>query len=408
MLLNYQFANFCSFEDETTFSMKPGRLMDRFEDNIVRFENGAKALKSAVIVGENAGGKTNFIQSIQFLQSLFNTNDPVSSVKKLVNFNARIQENTRQSFDIEVVIPNAEGEQTLYRYTLDMDEDLILEESLSYKQRYAGEYKEIFFVAYQKGKISYDNSTKQVNATCHGRFNEGLLEREIYERAITGAQGLAVTSLALIEPEVIRPFVRWFTDTLLVESPAYGSIDMYKGLKREEQDLDILRQDSFLEIFSLIDETITGIEIDEDAPYKDSIIIRDTCDNQCMRTELKEESSGIREYFAWALQIWKVVYEDKVLFADEVDRVLNPILAQKIVAYVHGTEHRGQFVFTTHNILHLNTIDFMKQQLWFVVKHRKNLNSEMYSLADFPEFRYDKVNIYDWYLKGILGGAVND
>lgn len=408
MLLNYQFANFCSFEDETAFSMKPGRLMDRFEDNMVRFENGAKVLKSAVIVGENAGGKTNFIQSIQFLQSLFNTNDPVSSVKKLVNFNARIQENTRQSFAIEVVIPDAKGEQTIYRYTLDMDEDLVLEESLSYKQRYAGEYREAFSVTYRKEEISRNSGIKEVNASYHGRFDKGLLEQEIFGRAITGAQGLAVTSLALIEPKVVRPFVNWFTDTLLVESPAYGSIDMYKGLKREERDIDILRQDSFLEIFSLIDETITGIEIDEDAPYKDSIIIRDTCDNQCMRTELKEESSGIREYFAWALQIWKVVYEDKVLFADEVDRVLNPILAQKIVAYVHGTEHRGQFIFTTHNILHLNTIDFMKQQLWFVAKHRKNLNSEMYSLADFPEFRYDKVNIYDWYLKGILGGAVND
>ena len=54
------------------------------------------------------------------------------------------------------------------------------------------------------------------------------------------------------------------------------------------------------------------------------------------------------------MQIFRVVYENRVVFADEMDRVLNPILSDRVVAFVNGAEHRGQFIFSTHNVLHLN------------------------------------------------------
>ena len=35
-----------------------------------------------------------------------------------------------------------------------------------------------------------------------------------------------------------------------------------------------------------------------------------------------------------------------------MDRVLNPILSDRVVAFVNGAEHHGQFIFSTHNVLH--------------------------------------------------------
>lgn len=76
MLIYYRFNNFCSFNCESEFSMSApaGKVKKRFPDNYVETAEGFDLLKSAVIVGENAGGKSNFINSIKYLKSLFITN----------------------------------------------------------------------------------------------------------------------------------------------------------------------------------------------------------------------------------------------------------------------------------------------------------------------------------------------
>lgn len=117
------------------------------------------------------------------------------------------------------------------------------------------------------------------------------------------------------------------------------------------------------------------------------------------------DSTGVREFFAWAVHIFRVVYENKVVFADEMDRVLNPILSDRVIAFVNGAEHNGQFIFSTHNVLHLDLKTYMKEQIYFVTKNREQLTSEMYSLSDFPEVRYETTKIYEFYMKGILGGT---
>ena len=53
-------------------------------------------------------------------------------------------------------------------------------------------------------------------------------------------------------------------------------------------------------------------------------------------------------------RFFRVVYENKMVFADEVDRVLNPILAERMIAFINGKDHKGQFVFSSHNVLHLD------------------------------------------------------
>ena len=67
--------------------------------------------------------------------------------------------------------------------------------------------------------------------------------------------------------------------------------------------------------------------------------------------------------------------------------------------------HLGQFIFSTHNVFHLELKTFMKEQIYFVTKIRDSLNSELYSLSDFPEVRYETTKIYEFYMKGILGGT---
>ena len=90
-------------------------------------------------------------------------------------------------------------------------------------------------------------------------------------------------------------------------------------------------------------------------------------------------------------------------------RLLNPILADKIISLIHGSEHKGQFILTTHNVLHWNLETYMKEQIFFVTKNVETLQSEIYSLAEFTDVEYNAgVNLYEVYLRGVLGGTLSE
>ena len=49
----------------------------------------------------------------------------------------------------------------------------------------------------------------------------------------------------------------------------------------------------------------------------------------------------------------------------------------------------------------------MKEQIYFVTKDLDTLHSELYSLADFSDIDYDsEFNLYEFYLRGVLGGTI--
>ena len=158
----------------------------------------------------------------------------------------------------------------------------------------------------------------------------------------------------------------------------------------------------------MIDYSICGLQVNEENPYTKSIILRKDKNGIVFQRELQMDSTGVREFLIWAIEIFRVVYEDRIVFADEMDRVLNPVLSDRVVSFITGSEHKGQFVFSTHNVLHLDLKTYMKEQIYFVTKDRDSLTSELYSLADFPEVRYETTKIYEFYMKGILGGIASE
>lgn len=118
----------------------------------------------------------------------------------------------------------------------------------------------------------------------------------------------------------------------------------------------------------MVDYSICGIEIDDEKLFSMTKIIRKIKDGNILSRELRRDSGGVGEFFAWSVQIFRVVYENKVVFADEVDRVLNPILAERMIAFINGKDHKGQFVFSSHTVLHLDLKNYMKEQIYFVTK----------------------------------------
>lgn len=378
MLIYYRFNNFCSFHGENEFSLEVplGKVRRRYEDSFVAFDDGFDVFKTALIVGENAGGKTNFIESLRFLKSLFLNNREIKAFQFYLN-ESYIDEHKSQDFEIALRAKN----QKVYIYHLTIDEEGILNESLKViKKRKA------------KSKTLFEYKNNQFETSSKIKVKHLLKER---------GMGLFISKLALLNDEDAMNVVDWMNDVLLVETFKNDVSDLY----RKEADLKVLKDDRYLEIFQLADESIQKIIINEENPYTKTIIVRQDHNGKLLYRELQNDSSGLKEYFVWSIYIYRVIYENRVVFLDEMDRVLNPVLANRIISFIHGTSHNGQFIFTSHNILHLDLRTYMKEQLYFITKKQDQLVSELYSLKDFPELRYETAKVYELYLKGMLGGT---
>ncbi len=389
MLIYYRFNNFCSFNCESEFSMSAptGKVKKRFPGNYVETAEGFDLLKSAVIVGENAGGKSNFINSLKYLRSLFVTNSQVKSVRPYVNAaSLNDEKNPVQKF--ELCFRSDNGKVYVYHLHLN-DSGIVHEELQTLKKKNAA-------------ALCLFKAEKQKDGDWFVSANANDLSRRADKFLSGDSIGLLVSKFALLGDRDALAVVEWMTEKLYPESL---TSDMTGDVIRQDEDIHILEDEKYLEIFRMVDYSICGIELDKEKPYSKTIIIRKGENGKCFRRELQIDSTGVREFFAWAVHIFRVVYENKVVFADEMDRVLNPILSDRVIAFVNGAEHNGQFIFSTHNVLHLDLKTYMKEQIYFVTKNRKQLTSEMYSLSDFPEVRYETTRIYEFYMKGILGGT---
>lgn len=388
MLIGFTFNNFCSFNIESEFSMEAptGKVKARFPDNYTSTDAEYDLLKTAVIVGENAGGKSNFIGSIKFLKSLVDVNSQVQSVGAYVNATSALTEkNPAQKFEITFISSSGQ----VYRYSLAIDRSGIIREALYKQSKRRAAFSCLFWV--------------ERNNTGKYERKEGKAgELVAVLKNSNNSYGLFVSKLALLGNMDAIQTVRWFKEVLL---PGAVPEDRENDPAGRDEDIKVMKDPRFLEIFKMVDYSICSIEVDNDKPYGKSLIIRKDADGNEIRRELQQDSTGVREFFAWAVQIFRVVYENRAVFADEMDRVLNPILSDRVVAFINGAEHHGQFIFSTHNILHLNLRTYMKEQIYFVTKSKDSLTSELYSLADFPEVRYETAKVYEFYMKGILGGT---
>ncbi len=420
MVLNYKFENVTSFRECAEFSMTAPKtkVKNRFPNHYVSDGQGCDILKTAVIVGENAGGKSNFVESMDYLKYFFRENGKVNSYRNMIHINSILDKcfkngDTCQSFELEIWM----NQESFYLYHLEIDFVGIVKEELKFKTQYRHRYQSVLEVFRKECSLECEredykcSGINQCGTRAEAKYNlnipgfepemEKLLKRTAGNQPGTG---LYITKLAVLGNEHAVKFTEWMKDSLCPETNTIN-YDLYKSMRNEEADFRILHDSRFLEIFRMIDSSIDSIKLDEEHPFTKTVIVRKKRDGGRFSRELGKDSSGVREFFAWAVQIFKVVYENKIIFADEMDRVLNPVLSDRVIAFINGKQHCGQFIFTTHNVLHLDLKNYMKEQIYFITKDVESLESELYSLADFPEVRYETTKIYEFYMKGILGGT---
>jgi AAA15 family ATPase/GTPase len=108
-------------------------------------------------------------------------------------------------------------------------------------------------------------------------------------------------------------------------------------------------------------------------------------------------------FFAFAGPWLDIMAKGRVLFIDELDTSLHPLLVRFLIENFHNGKtnlHNAQLIFTTHDTSLLDAELFRRDQIWFMEKEKSNATT-MYPLSDFRARK--KEAIEKRYLQGRYG-----
>ena len=100
MLIEFSIENFLSFKDSTTLSMVAAKSFKEHPDtHVIESGSNFKLLKSAVIYGNNASGKSNLLEAMGFMKQTI-----------LNSFRDALLENNEKKFPLEKFALNTRTE----------------------------------------------------------------------------------------------------------------------------------------------------------------------------------------------------------------------------------------------------------------------------------------------------------
>ena len=419
MLLQFSVENYLSFKDETVLSFVGNKTTKEHEKENVIQKNGLKILKSTVIYGANASGKSNLFSAIGYMKKVIlnSFKDAISEKSSLLKNRAfQLNKNTKNesSFFEVVFIQN----DTQYRYGFEINKGEIEAEWLYYVPS-----------KIETALFTRENQNIDINGS---KFKEGIkLENK------TRKNVLFLSVCAQFNGEVSNSIITWFKDINIIsgiEDKSFGGYTTNKIKKDEKFRKWVNKFIDFLEItkLSVEEEDIININIDElDIPdekkeIKDFLVaIHNLQKKQKTKSTLKSwhkvfddnkilvdtvafdfymESKGTQKLIYLLGPIYDSLKNGKILLIDELDSRLHSILTRNLLKIFHnGNKSNAQFVFALHDPTSMENDCFRRDQIYLIEKDQYGASS-LYSLLEYKKVRNDE-KFSKNYLKGKYGAV---
>ena len=381
MLIEFRIKNFRSIRDEVTLSMLASEEKGFESSNLVSSEVSGELtlLRSLVIFGANASGKTNVILALKYLKGLvlrFHNNIEKNKIAEYSPFKLdRNYLDKPTEFTINFIEKGVD-----YWYFLSFDEEEIIEESLFYDKN----GKETMIFERKNSKYSFERGKGKA----------------IFFAKRTPKNTLLLTKLFMENFEWVTPAFEWFKKLVFLEN---GIGDSFSDLGSDDYVIKTLKEHkpSVLKFLNHADigvddfHYIRRIEETSRGLYTWPAIFKTIRKSTDLDNEFDlytEESNGTRKMFLLACLWIDVLKSGKVLIVDELERSLHPDLVEFLVNAFHNSisnKRNSQLIFTTHsrNLIDTSGI-FRRDQIWFVNKDYDRGDSNLYSLSDFEEEDY--------------------
>ena len=369
MLIRFSFKNFKSFKDENVLDMEATTLKEH-EYNVVKTDN-INLLKVVAIYGANASGKTNVLQAFEYMKKRILVSDDSKKNSPIDEDNVYsfMINNEPISLEIEILAENNK----IYKYGFDVLKDSIVSEWLYIKKINK------FYSIFEREK---NNVTMKSNNKISGLAN--IDERTLF---------LNIYSKIDKDNEDFNNVYDWFVNANYLDlgNPRFEDFIntriSLKILSDEKYKKELLR---FIKTF---DSGIEGIKTTpnslEEVQNNNRVVkvelIHRGENNELKALPLELESNGTRKMFHLFDFFMDALRNGMVLFIDELDAKLHPLLTRYIINLFHNSETNmgnGQLIYSTHDTVNLNKETFRRDEIWFTEKKRDGV-SEMYALSDY-------------------------
>ncbi len=434
MLVQVTLENILSFKEETTFSLVGVNSdPDHFHHLAVnQAGKGRSLLPISAIYGANASGKSNLIKAIDFAKDLII--DGTRGIQTIPVSPFKLSKSNQKPSKFQFIF-TYQG--NLYSYGFKLNKNQIFEEWLYGTPQ--GKKREVLYFE----RITNENKITEVKygATLKGKNPK-------YKQFLDFiAQGTRPNQLFLTEAldrnvETVKPVLDWFRNVLTI-IPAESS---YQGLElgilssqeftnflrdflkfadtgidsigTEEVEFNFdsilpdipenMREEILQEMIKVNENSVSMIEshlgkryllIKREEGQLSLIQLRTQHrDDQDVLVDfsMEEESEGTQRLIN-LIPILFILQEnpEKVIFLDELDRRLHPLLSRRFVEMAlqcRISHSQSQLIFTTHDTNLLDLELLRKDEIWFVEKNQQGA-SHLYSLAEFkinPDVKIEK------------------
>lgn len=384
-LLQFQFKNFRSFADETILDMMATNIKEN-NDTLIE-KNQLKILPIAAVFGANASGKSNLFSSFSAMRrKVIERNGEIPNKTNTNTFVVPFlfsKSKTTDPTEFEVCI-NIENKE--YRYGFICNKSSIIAEWMYTKPFRKSTKSEQKMVFERNGRtISFGDLTQSQ-----------LSELKYCDSMILDNQ-LLLNAIGVRKKVIFSKVYYWFYMSSVVNCSTDDDVEDELEFMSEllYDDTPYLKNEILQQILE-IDPSIKDIKIkktkDNDLNDTYKLVSIHEQDGKDIEVSFDIESSGTRKALALYFNISMILSIGAPLFVDELDAKLHPLLLRKIIQMFsdrtinHGN---GQLIFSSHNLVCLDSSDLRRDEIWFVEKTKQK--SSLFSLYDFKDYNENSV-----------------
>lgn len=412
MLIEFSVENFLSIKNKITLSMMASKDTSH-PDNLISYEDHKKnvnLLKTSVIYGANASGKTNILKSMKFMSWFINNSHKMQQGKKISRIPFKLDSSCiykPSTFEVIFIYKGIK-----YSYSFSVNGEKVIEEYLYY---YPNGRQSTIFERWDTNNYKFtvdvdeQNMLKERNTDNKLYISTAALWN--YDKVKAPFEWLSDNLVVIIENQNFQAYTGHLMNTdpkineLIKEYMKIADLGI-DNIKVTEMSIDEALNGDFLNGISNKDKLELLSKV-KDAEFVDIRTVHygnDENQNHIeVQFEMDEESHGTQRLFGLLGPWIDVLKNGHTLVVDELDIRLHTILTQALVKLFLNPNINtkgAQLIFTTHDTNLLNQDILRRDQIWFAEKDNVK-STDFYSLDDFG-IRKDE-RIEKGYLQGKYG-----
>ncbi|WP_270421191.1 AAA family ATPase [Acidaminococcus massiliensis] len=376
MLCQFSVKNFRCLKDQVTLDMQAANVGEH-KESVLADIDGERYLPLAVIYGPNGGGKSTVLDALFSLCS--KVMGPVFSAQgnqmRMESYSARIEpfafqpEMKKEPTEFEIFFRTDVYE---YQYNVAIQNENIMFESLYHKKITGRQYRKVF-IREQGQKIQLSGNLKKAQVN------------DISD-TITLLSYLMIT---YGKNQTVEDVKKWFVHKINFLDYKLNTIELRMALPT----VDAMKP-RLLQMFQEMGLDIVDYRIEQtDEPGRIRIFTVHNVNDAQYELDLHKESSGTIKIFNSIPFIADALVNGKTLVVDELDAKLHPLLLQYIIRLFADplvNRKRAQLIFTSQDIITMNSTNFRRDEIWFAAKNIDE-ETQLYSLAEFKDEKGNSV-----------------